>query len=525
MTTRGSTQFRGTAFALAVVLACALTWTVLPAILLSAPHGDNVEQLNWSQAFQWGYFKHPPLPTWLLRVAIGVFGPSAPLTYALAMACVAAALMLLWLCARQVMEPRHALMALLVSSANYYLMGRGSFLNHNTVMLPFVAASAWAALRIVRGAGWQMWLLLGLAQALGLLTKYQMGLIVVANAAALLAAGVYRQPRFGAHLLLAVAATLVPLIPHAVWLADHQFSTFEYAGHSLLAGLDPVHRLTACASFLAQQVARLAPALLALALLIALTRKPSHAPGAGAPEASEGTPSEARSAKEGSPQASLPAEAHLPSEARSAKEGALAVLALTPLAGIVLLVLIAGVAPQNHWGSTSTLLIPLLLVSRLRIDARQSLGAACAATVVCHAVAIAWNVAVWRVDPGPHHRFAARALAELAQRHWSSHQSGPIRLVIGPDWEAGSIALYLPGHPAVLPNGDWRQAPWIDRDLLSGCGALVIARENLPPDQQLSLPEVASARDLAVLKATDSLGRESMIQVALIAPAPGKSCR
>ena len=498
MTWRHPAQADGIAAALSVVLACALVWSALPSLLLSAPHGDNVEQLNWAHALQWGYFKHPPLPTWLLRAGVEVFGPSAALTYALAMACVAIALVVLWLCARQMMAPRHALIALLVSTANYYLMGRGSFLNHNTVMLPFIALSAWAVLQVVRGADWRAWLVLGLAQALGLLTKYQMGLIVLANAAALLSAGVHRQPRFGWHLALASAATLLPLIPHAIWLADHRFSTFEYAGHSLLAALSPARRLAACASFLAQQLARLAPALLALALTLwfASARKPTPA----APEQPDSQPNEA------------------------ACNRALAVLALVPIAGIVLLVLIAGVAPQNHWGASATLLIPLLLVSRLRPNARQSIRAAAAATALCHAGAIAWNLVVWRVDPGPHHFFAARELAALAQRHWATHQAGPIRLVLGPDWEAGAIALYLPGYPEVLPNADPRQAPWIAPDLLPRCGALAIGRTEHSLEQQLPASLAASAGDRTVLQATDPLGRESAVQVAVIAPSLSADC-
>jgi dolichyl-phosphate-mannose-protein mannosyltransferase len=500
---RDPTQFRSAAFVLWVVFACAVTWTVLPAILLGAPHGDNIEQLNWAQAFEWGYFKHPPLPTWLLRAAIDVFGPSALLTYAVAMACVALALMLLWLCARELMEPRHALIALLVSTANYYLMGRGSYLNHNTVMLPFVALSAWAVLRIVRGAGWSMWLVLGLAQALGLLTKYQMSLIIVANGTALLAAGVYRQPRFAAHVALASAATVLPLVPHALWLAHNQFSTFEYASHSLLAGLQLTDRLIACGSFLAQQLARLAPALVALVLLIVFA--PALTPGAGATPETEG-------AKDGT-------------EVDQAKARALTILALMPIVGITLLVLAAGVAPQNHWGSTLTILIPLLLVTRLRPTVRQSIGAAFAATALCQAGAIAWYVTAWKVDPGPDQLFAARPLAALAQQHWSSHEGGPIRLVIGPDWEAGSIALYLPGHPVVLANGNWRHAPWIDPDLLSHCGALIIASTDLPLERQISPSEAATAIDRTLLKATDSLGHESTVQAALILPTPSQSCR
>jgi len=501
------TQADGIATALSVVLACAVVWSALPCFLLSAPHGDNVEQLNWAHALQWGYFKHPPLPTWLLRGGIEVFGPSAALTYALAMACVAIALLLLWLCARELMAPRQALIALVVSSANYYLMGRGSFLNHNTVMLPFIALSAWAVLRIVRGADWRAWVVLGLAQALGLLTKYQMGLIVLANAAALLSAGVYRQPRFAAHLALASAATLLPLIPHAIWLADHQFSTFQYAGHSLLAGLGPARRIAACASFLGQQLARLGPALLALALMLwfASARHRATAPAQSLPAA---------------PAQSLPARLDIDAASRRA----LAVLALVPIAGIVLLVLMAGVAPQNHWGASATLLIPLLWVSWLRPNALPPIGAAVVATALCHAGAIAWNVAVWRLDPGPHHRFAARDLAAVAQRHWAAHQVGPLRLVVGPDWEAGAIALYLPGYPAVLPNADPRQAPWIDPDLMARCGALVIGRIEAPLAQQLPTSLAILAGDRTVLRASDRLGRESAVQAALIAPSLSTGC-
>jgi 4-amino-4-deoxy-L-arabinose transferase-like glycosyltransferase len=495
---RNPTEFRAAGAALAVVLACTAIWTALPTVLLPAPHGDNVEQLNWSHVLQWGYFKHPPLPTWLLRGAIAVFGPSAALTYALAMACVAFALLLLWLCARQVMEPRGALIALLVSSGNYYLMGRGSFLNHNTVMLPFVALSTWAVLRIVRGAGWRMWLVLGLAQAFGLLTKYQMGLIAIANAAALLAAGVHRQPRFGRHLALAAAATLVPLIPHVVWLVHHHFSTFTYAGRSLLADQDPAQRLVSGAGFVAQQLVRLAPALMALAMapLIALAWRPS--PSAPLQPAS--------------------------TTADAAALRALAVMALTPIVAIVLLVLVVGVAPQNHWGATTTLLIPLLLVSRSRLPSHRSLAAVAAATVLCHAGAIAWNVIAWKTEPAVHDRFAARSLAALAQRHWSQYQSGPIRVVAGPDWEAGSIALYLPGLPAVLPEADFRRAPWIDQALISRCGALVIGRTDQPLEQQLVPPLAARVADLTVLEAMDQLGRQSAVEVGLIAPAPGSGC-
>jgi 4-amino-4-deoxy-L-arabinose transferase-like glycosyltransferase len=500
VTDRGRSGFGGTAAALSIVLACAVAWSVLPTLLLSAPHNDNVEQLNWSQSLEWGYFKHPPLSTWMVRAAIGVFGPSAGLTYALAMLCVAVALLLVWRCARLVMEPRSALIALLVSTANYYLMGRGSFLNHNTVMLPFVALSAWAVLRIVQGGGWSMWLLLGLAQALGAMTKYQMALIAIVNGLALLAAGVHRRPHFRSRVALAAAVTAVPLIPHVIWLTRHQFLPIEYASRNLLANLGAVDRLHACVSFVSQQIVRLTPALLALAVVPLMTlaaRRTAAAPARSQPE---------------------------PAPADAAALRALAVLALGPFVGIVLLTLLGGIAPQNHWGSTSTLFIPLFLLSRLPAGTPRPLLAVAAATALCHLSAIAWNVAVWRLDPGPHHRFQAQAMATLGQQLWLQHQQGPIRLVIGPDWEAGSISLYLPGHPAVLPNANFREAPWLDPGMVSRCGALVIGRIDQPLEQQIPAWQAASAIDRTVLAAHDRLGRESRVQAALIPPSAGPGC-
>lgn len=496
---RDAGQYRGAA--LLVVLTCAGVWTALPDLLQLAPPGDNVEQLNWSHGVQWGYFKHPPLPTWLLRAAIDLFGPSAGLTYALAMTCVAVALWLVWLCGRQVLEPGAALVALLFSTANYYLMGRGSFLNHNTVMLPFVALSTWSVLRIARGAGWPMWLLLGSAQGLGLLTKYQMGLTVIANFAALWAAGVHRQPRFGRHLALAAVISLLPLVPHAIWLTGHDFGTLQNLSHSVLADLGPAERLTSCAGFVGQQVARLAPALVALVLVRLIGR--SSRPAVRTP--AELSPS------------SLPT--HIPAIR------ALTVMALLPLIGIVMLILTMGVAPQNHWGATSTLLIPLLCVVCIGPSVSQRLGAVVAATAISHAAAIAWILAVWKFDPGPPDRFAAGALAAMAQSHWSAHQSGPIRLVLGPDWEAGSIALYLPGNPPLLPYADPRQAPWIDRDLIFRCGALVIAPTDQPLERHFAPLKVGPATDRTLLKATDSRGRESAVQAAVIKPMPGLACQ
>ena len=486
---------------LAFVAFIVLLWSALPALLQTVPHADNVEQLNWAHALQWGYFKHPPLPTWLLHAAIEVFGASAFLTYALAMSCVGATLLILWRCALLLLNRADALVAVLLSSADYYLMGRGSFLNHNTVMLPFVAASAWCVLHIVRDeqrkGGWLPWAMLGISQSLGLLSKYQMAIFIGANALALIALGVWRRPRFWRYAALCGLLTLIPLAPHLQWLASHEFSTFTYASHSLLAELPLRERLLHLAGFVVQQIGRLAPALFALGLAIIVERSArGRSQGQEAPREPDRT-------------SALP------------QRRALAILAVTPFALVLALVLFAGVAPQNHWGATATLLLPLYGVSLLRESRRPGPRSALVAVITAHTAALIWNVVVATRAPGFHHSFAAQPLAAMALAHWQANTSGRLEVVIGPDWEAGAIALELPSHPAVLSSGERNQAPWVTAEQLARCGALVLWRPGQAPEQQVGKEFAARMQSALELQTRVPRGALSAIGAGIIAPTSG----
>ena len=41
-------------------------WVSLSAFINTSQFGDNFEQFNWAHSWEWGYWKHPPLTTWLL---------------------------------------------------------------------------------------------------------------------------------------------------------------------------------------------------------------------------------------------------------------------------------------------------------------------------------------------------------------------------------------------------------------------------------------------------------------------------
>ena len=48
---------------LALLVGVTGAWVAVAVWLYRTPPIDNVEQLVWREAVEWGYYKHPPLPT------------------------------------------------------------------------------------------------------------------------------------------------------------------------------------------------------------------------------------------------------------------------------------------------------------------------------------------------------------------------------------------------------------------------------------------------------------------------------
>lgn len=162
--------------------AFACVWlSLLDVSSLSAPL-DNIEQLTWVRSFEWGYYKHPPLPTWLLWPVVKLFGLHAEVTYLLG-ACVtlvSLGLMTHWL--SRMRGSRFALLSLLAALCITFYNGRLYYFNHNTVMFAFVVGSAWASWQAFRLRSLKWWALLGLMLGLGGLSKYQIAVAAVSVA-------------------------------------------------------------------------------------------------------------------------------------------------------------------------------------------------------------------------------------------------------------------------------------------------------------------------------------------------------
>ncbi|NMK47487.1 glycosyltransferase family 39 protein [Achromobacter sp. Bel] len=447
------------------LLVFALCWLLLLDRGALAPPTDNIEQLTWVRSLEWGYYKHPPLPTWLLWPVVQVLGWSAWATYVAGAACTLGAFALLWRLLRELRGRVYATTALLAGLCVTFYNGRLYFYNHEIVLIPLVvgcAAACWKAYT-TRRIGW--WIALGVCLGLGALAKYQVAVAGVAVFVFWLSQRGWRDPMQVFGLQVAGLAALAVFSPHLVWLATNDFESLGYAmSSSLAASLSWPARAQEVARWWGDQfLNRAMPAwvLLGASWLLARRRQSRRAVPV-APAAAPGGPGRAL----------------------------LLAFGFTPLVFVSTMTLATGSHIQLHWGTPFLLfavpavmellrgragwghvrlrdavggfvLIQLLLMARVELTSPAGAG-------------LSRRAADWRY-------FDSQALAQALHARAKQTLGGPVRVISGPPAEAGALALRLPEQPLVLIDGQPRFSPWVPAGLAAACGALEL-RLNARPE-------------------------------------------
>lgn len=230
-------------------------WAALPLIMGKGIPDDNQEQLDWAQSAEWGYPKHPPLPTLVLIAFEYIFPESAMLTYALGALQVGLMLVCATSLARWTLGEAVAMTAPVLATCIVQHGGRLHYYNHNTALM---AANALAMVCVwkARNDRWIWWVALGCCWGLGMLSKYQMGLVILCNTAFVASVPTMSWPRRIRGILIASVVCAALLVPHVLWLLENNFPTFSYASGSLGAGLTFAARSYDLAKFFVIQVVR-----------------------------------------------------------------------------------------------------------------------------------------------------------------------------------------------------------------------------------------------------------------------------
>ncbi|MSP32274.1 MAG: glycosyltransferase family 39 protein [Pseudolabrys sp.] len=425
----------------------AVVWTALPALLYPNLPLDLIEALVYGREWQLGYDKLPPLPWWLVEIVYRIAGRDFAF-YLLAQAAVVAAFVGVFAMARPLAGSLGALAAVLMIDGLHYFNYTAAKFNHDVIQLPFWALAGFAFHRALRGGEVRHWLLLGLAVGLSLWAKYFVAVLALPLGLFILIDRDARRCLTTPGPYVALAAALVVVAPHLVWLVQNDFLPFAYAEHRALPSRGLIGHVWHPLQFTASQLFFLIPA-----LLIAL---PLFWPRRGANEP---------------PVASL---------ADAFDMRIVTLLAFGPMACMLALAALSGRGTVAMWGYPLWLFfgVWLVLTARRALDGRRLARIGITWAIIFAGLAAGF-IANYAVLPHYDHRYRAVFFPggdlgrELSQRH-RAVTGKPIAYVIGSMWDGGNVAHYASENPRVLIDGKPERAPWIDLADLKTRGAVVV---------------------------------------------------
>jgi 4-amino-4-deoxy-L-arabinose transferase-like glycosyltransferase len=438
-------------------------WVSLAAMLNSSQFGDNIEQYVWAHGMVWGYWKHPPLPTFLIAALIRAVGPSVYWSYALAAFCFSGTALFTWKIAERMIGLRLAAVAVLLLGLQLNFSWRAQIYNHNSLLILLVSAAVWSALVAAYDRRSGAWLLAGTFAGLAMLTKYQAIVPLLGLLGALWLSGAFKVRNNVIGAILAVLVAALVFLPHVHWLVTNDFAPFTYASKSV-QHLPLSHRFGTLARFLFTELRILFPGIACLGVFALYVKR--------RPPAVEGAAGMAKDVA-----------------AIDAKPWMLMLVGF-PLLFLSGMALFGGMHLEGHWTLQTFQFLPIWLAQRLgrrcpRIDVRRFWHAA----ILVHVISMASYVLAFTglarsTAPGNDRAYPAKALADIVVADWEKVTACPLKYVVGPSFEAGMISVYSGLSPAVLEEGDFHKSPWVEPKDLARSGAVYVERSPRPSASQ-----------------------------------------
>jgi 4-amino-4-deoxy-L-arabinose transferase-like glycosyltransferase len=440
------------------ILAQIVIWTVVPWFFaISLPLDVVSDGLGWGHEWQWGYFKHPPLPSWTVEAFFDVLGDWGP--FLLSQIAIAVTYVFVYLIGREMMPSRQALIATLLLVGVYYFSIPTPEWNHNVAQMPVWAWASFAYLKAIRTSRWRWWAMLGLAAGVAVLTKYASAVLFLAILAHLLSTRKTAAQFAAPGPYIALAVLLAVIAPHLVWLVQNHFPTLGYAEARAGHGGGVARRILAPFGFLVSQIATVLPALIIAAAIGLLRRVP-------------------------------------PPRLDDENIRFLVFLGLGPALITAVISLLTGFGIRSMWGAPMWNLTGLLIVYAMQPRWREtSLGqlyvwVVALFVIMPFAYVLSTDLApAWRGKPS-RTQWPDRALAETFSAAWTHEVHRPLTIVAGDGWLGGLIAMRTLPRASIFIDADPRHAPWITRARLAREGALVVwqTHANDSPPATLNLP-------------------------------------
>lgn len=455
---------------LLVVASQFVVWTALPSLFYRALPLDGVEALIYGREWQLGYVKLPPLPWWAAEAVYRIL-PYDAAYYALSQTFIAITLAIVWWTSQRIVGPLGALASILIICGFDYFHSASTSFNHDVAQLPFWALAGYALHAALRGGRHRDWALLGAALGGAVWAKYFVVVLTVPIVLFVLLDRDARQNVKKPGSWIALAAGFIVVLPHLIWLIQHNFAPFDYVDRRAAPSRGFFDHIVRPAQFLVGQLGYLIlPVLIAAPLVYFSRRQP---PAASSETGNSG-------------------------KIDSFDRRIVTLLAFGPALTMVALTAVTGRGTIALWGYPLWLYLGLWLVMLYR-DGLSPISLAWM-TRFWAAVLIGSALLILVFKSGVlglsyvrrSHEFPGPALAAEINRQYRAVTGREPAYVIGPQIEAGNISRYTPSRPRVVIDADFRSAPWIDRADLKAKGTILIWNPNDEGKMPAHLAQIAN---------------------------------
>lgn len=425
-----------------------LLWTVLAILSQTAPHKDSIEELFWIQSFDWGYPKFGPISTWWVHAWVSLLGRSIWVTYVAGQINVALMLLVIWRICLQVMSPARALMAVVLTTLIAYHSINGIQVSSNLLQLFPTALLLWSLLLAVRHQNGWRWVLVGIAGAVCVLTKYSAGIWFAVMGVWVLLDSRMHSWRAMRGVLIAILVALIAMIPHIEWLIRENAPTIRYMQYQVSG---EVNHLAQLGKFILSQLGKLSPLIIVI-LVLKFTFKNQ--------EGSTVNPSEGY--------------AKTQQEWRFISFAAIGPMLLTCLLGT------AFISLHANWATSYFVLLGVYALRWVpELDSTRTLNKVVrigllANVLIACGTALYFGLIADVMSKTPRANFPAKQLGQKFDQIWDAHMKEPMKVVIGETWIAGVTSVASRYQPLVLPYGLYHQTAAVTPELIKQCGALVV---------------------------------------------------
>jgi len=191
-------------------------------------HRDELLTLDNARHLAWGYVVYPPMTPFLARIELTLFGTSLTGFRFFPALSQALVMLLTGLSARALGGKRLAqVVAALAVAVSGHALVSGWFMSYSTFDYLWWSLVAYTVIRLLTSDDPRWWLAIGAAIALGLLTKYTMGVLVLGVVGGVLLTPVRRYLK-SPWLWCGVAVCFLLVSPNLYWQWEHHFVGLDF---------------------------------------------------------------------------------------------------------------------------------------------------------------------------------------------------------------------------------------------------------------------------------------------------------